>query len=258
MLMNVDHQFPNFQNTAVSETPFHQQNKLTMPLDDITNVLRTPTKRDKTKREVGEVKGFVRRYVRTLTPGKRKYVLSNFEIRGGEIYDSTAKVSYSMTPESVRHRMLEIQRATLSCSTVSPLKLVESDSRSFFTLGSVLEWEDEDLESNIPYSPIRRRSSACETFRSSAKSLLNETIRFLVSRAQSEGRSIRSRLNEANAYAKRLIQQYRAVEKHNSAADGGIHFMDLEVGRSVASAMTNRNVDVDSDKVATIVPLSLV
>ena len=256
--MNVDHQFPNFQNTAVSETPFHQQNKLTMPLDDITNVLRTPTKRDKTKREVGEVKGFVRRYVRTLTPGKRKYVLSNFEIRGGEIYDSTAKVSYSMTPESVRHRMLEIQRATLSCSTVSPLKLVESDSRSFFTLGSVLEWEDEDLESNIPYSPIRRRSSACETFRSSAKSLLNETIRFLVSRAQSEGRSIRSRLNEANAYAKRLIQQYRAVEKHNSAADGGIHFMDLEVGRSVASAMTNRNVDVDSDKVATIVPLSLV
>ena len=224
-----------------------------MPLDDITNVLRTPTKRDKTKREV-EVKGFVRRYVRNLTP-------RNFEIRDGDIYDSTSKVSYSSTPESVRHRMLEIQRATLSCTTVSPLKLVESDSRSFFALGSVLDYEDEDLENNIPYSPIRRRTSACETIRSSAKSLLNETIRFLVSRAQSEGKSIRTRLTEAKAYAKRLIQQYRAVEKRNSTDDGGIHFMDLEVGRDVASAMTNRNVDdVDSscEKVVTIVPLSLV
>ena len=214
-----------------------------MPLDDITNVLRTPTKRDKTKREV-EVKGFVRRYVRNLTP-------RNFEIRDGDIYDSTSKVSYSSTPESVRHRMLEIQRATLSCTTVSPLKLVESDSRSFFALGSVLDYEDEDLENNIPYSPIRRRTSACETIRSSAKSLLNETIRFLVSRAQSEGKSIRTRLTEAKAYAKRLIQQYRAVEKRNSTDDGGIHFMDLEVGRDVAS-------DSSCEKVVTIVPLSLV
>ena len=238
-----------------------------MPFNDITNILKTPTKRGKTtkKKVPQEFKPFVRRYIHTLTPRKRNYVLSNLEIRGGQIYDSISNISHSKTPDPVRHRMLEIQRASLSLN-VSPLKLVASNSRSFFAFGSVSDWNDEvDLERNVvsetTYSPRRRRRiSACETIQNvslSAKSVLNQTISFLVCRAQCLANI------DANAYAKHLIRQFVAVEKksdftnntHDDGMSDGTHFTDLEVGSlasSSSSSMANSNDDV------VVVSLSLV
>jgi len=237
-----------------------------MPFNDISNILTTPKKTEKN--------GFVRKYVRNLPPEKRRYVLSNFEIRRGEIYDRLTKTVYSRTPDSIRHRMVEIQRETFRSSTISPLKLHQSNSQTLFSsLGSILDWNDnassddgeEDLECPpVVCSPRHRRKSACETIRNvskSARSVLHETIKYLVTSVGLKKKSLRGRLDDANAYAKRVIREYSAVDYSNNNEVG---YLDLEIGCSTDicstrnSSSSSSSSSSNSSPVVTVVPLSLV